>query len=732
MVRDSFTCVTALADGQELLEEIPAEDADIPDFAERNLLRPARRGPTVAPTPEAVAAREAADAARLVSPRDAAIARLPANIDPASPAATELIDFLEEQSWPEAHTEYPVYLHGRSVTEHEAMLEASLQRMIARNAAAPPVDEEDDQEDGEVDEEEPDERDVTIDQLQSALRAREDTLTAVRAQLTALEASHGAVGAGVSRAGIPSLAAPALSPQPSRLPAMHYRNTVASLFDSGRLARHAPADAAAPQSAGLQEAGPQPAGVTLQEYITDFRNTITLCGTGCMNRALTVATFQRGLTPQLRGAVAKDLRSLPDPTLDDAVAAAIDNHKASIAAAGANAASNKRGGGSHAAAVRPQISAVRGSVTPFTPGRPGRAGGAGGAGTSRSHAAAASPPVPIVWCYHCGVTGHRSTECPDAHLTQEEAMRKNGNSGMYQALQAANQKLKSASGNKRPPNPALALVPAVAVLAVVEVVVVVAVLLVPPREELKKQIKDYLAKGMIEPSSSPYAAPILFVQKKSAGYHQIRITPEDVPKTAFRTPEGHFQFKVLSFGLTNAPATFQRVMNDAFAPVLGKCALVYLDDILVMSKSLPDHMQHLRLVFDLLRANKLFAKMSKCEFMQLTLKFLGHVITAGAISVDPDKSAVANVPMLRLPDHTQPFQVYCDASLQGVGAVLMQDGYPLAYLSKKLSSAEVNYTTGYRLDPAFNAEADLSSMYQDTHGLWRLTGKDKVVVPNDF
>ncbi|KAJ9513207.1 hypothetical protein QJQ45_029305 [Haematococcus lacustris] len=665
-------------------------------------LRPARRGPTVAPTPEAVAAREAADAARLVSPRDAAIAKLPANIDPASPAATELINFLEEQSWPEAHTEYPVYLHGRSVTEHEAMLEASLQRMVARNAAAPPVDEEEDQEDGEVDEEEPDERDVTIDQLQSALRAREDTLTAVRAQLTALEASHGAVGAGVSRAGIPGLPAPALSPQPSRLPAMHYRNTVASLFDSGRLARHAPADAAAPQSAGLQEAGPQPAGVTLQEYITDFRNTITLCGTGCMNRALTVATFQRGLTPQLRGAVAKDLRSL--------------------------------------------LSGLRSLLSLL-----------------------AVPAAPA----------------------------------------------------------------ALVALGLLVLTLLRLRLRKPEQEELKKQIKDYLAKGMIEPSSSPYAAPILFVQKKSgelrmcidyrqlnkltlrdqyplpriddlfdrlsgcsvfssldlqAGYHQIRITPEDVPKTAFRTPEGHFQFKVLSFGLTNAPATFQRVMNDAFAPVLGKCALVYLDDILVMSKSLPDHMQHLRLVFDLLRANKLFAKMSKCEFMQLTLKFLGHVITAGAISVDPDKvraiadwplpssltqlqsflgaanfvrkfvqgfsaisapltdlcgklsatfpwhswpdherlafhelkSAVANVPMLRLPDHTQPFQVYCDASLQGVGAVLMQDGYPLAYLSKKLSSAEVNYTT-----------ADLSSMYQDTHGLWRLTGKDKVVVPND-
>ncbi|KAJ9508221.1 hypothetical protein QJQ45_021590, partial [Haematococcus lacustris] len=219
------------------------------------------------------------------------------------------------------------------------------------------------------------------------------------------------------------------------------------------------------------------------------------------------------------------------------------------------------------------ISANRASVTPITPGRLGRAGGAGGAGTSRSHAVAAPPPVPVIWCYHCGVTGHRSPECPDAHLTQEEAMRKNVNLA----------------------NPALVLVAAVAVLAVVEVVVVVAVLLAPTRvcpvskpeqEELKKQIKDYLAKGMIEPSSSPYAAPILFVQKKS-----------------------------------------------------GKCALVYLGDILVMSKSLPEHMQHLRLVFDLLHTNKLYAKMSKCESMQLTLKFLGHVISVGAISVDPDKVA---------------------------------------------------------------------------------------------
>ncbi|KAJ9514991.1 hypothetical protein QJQ45_017006, partial [Haematococcus lacustris] len=171
----------------------------------------------------------------------------------------------------------------------------------------------------------------------------------------------------------------------------------------------------------------------------------------------------------------------------------------------------------------------------------------------------------------------------------------------------------------------------------------------PEQDELRKQITDLLAKGLIEPSSSPYAAPVLFVQKKSgelrmcidyrqlnkitirdqyplpriddlfdqlagktvfssldlqAGYHQIRIPAEDVPKTAFRTPMGHYQFKVLCFGLTNAPATFQRVMNEAFAEVINDCALVYLDDILVMSKDSEEHLVHLRRVFDLLRKAK--------------------------------------------------------------------------------------------------------------------------------
>ncbi|KAJ9519613.1 hypothetical protein QJQ45_013367 [Haematococcus lacustris] len=219
----------------------------------------------------------------------------------------------------------------------------------------------------------------------------------------------------------------------------------------------------------------------------------------------------------------------------------------------------------------------------------------------------------------------------------------------------------------------------------------------PEQEELKKQIKDYLAKGMIEPSSSPYAAPILFVQKKSgelrmcidyrqlnkltlrdqyplpriddlfdrlsgcsvfssldlqAGYHQIRITPEDVPKTAFRTPEGHFQFKSF-LGAANFVRKFVQGFSAISAPLTDLCGK--------LSATFPWHS---------------WPDRERLAFHEL-------------------KSAVANVPMLRLPDHTQPFQVYCDASLQGVGAVLMQDGYPLAYLSKKLSSAEVNYTTAY-------------------------------------
>ncbi|KAJ9534119.1 hypothetical protein QJQ45_002109 [Haematococcus lacustris] len=325
----------------------------------------------------------------------------------------------------------------------------------------------------------------------------------------------------------------------------------------------------------------------------------------------------------------------------------------------------------------------------------------------------------------------------------------------------------------------------------------------PEHDELRRQITDLLAKGLIEPSSSPFAAPVLFVQKKSgelrmcidyrqlnkitirdqyplpriddlfdqlagktvfssldlqAGYHQIRIPAEDVPKTAFRTPEGHYQFKVLCFGLTNAPATFQRVMNEAFAEVINDCALVYLDDILVMSENTEQHLVHLRRVFDLLRAANYVRKFVH-NFSTIAAPLTN--LTGPKKDTFPWKSwpqaeldafnalkqAIANVPMLKLPDHSKPFQVHCDASLEGIGAVLMQDGYPLAYYSRKLIPAEVNYTTGeqellalvsacqqwraYAADSNFTKRRETKNYYLDDNGLWRHNKRRTVIVPRD-
>ncbi|KAJ9529349.1 hypothetical protein QJQ45_013782 [Haematococcus lacustris] len=131
------------------------------------------------------------------------------------------------------------------------------------------------------------------------------------------------------------------------------------------------------------------------------------------------------------------------------------------------------------------------------------------------------------------------------------------------------------------------------------------------------------------------------VATRASGYHQIRITPEDVPKTAFVTPEGQFQYKVLSFGLTNAPATFQRVMNRVFEKQVKEgVVLVYLDDILVMSSSPEEHAMHLKEVRQVMKDNQLYAKLSMCDFNRPELKFLGHFVGRQGIAVDPAKVQV--------------------------------------------------------------------------------------------
>jgi hypothetical protein len=209
-------------------------------------------------------------------------------------------------------------------------------------------------------------------------------------------------------------------------------------------------------------------------------------------------------------------------------------------------------------------------------------------------------------------------------------------------------------------------------------------------DELKKQLEELLEQGFIRPSVSPYGAPILFVRKKDgslrmcvdyralnkitiknkyplpridelldrlhgakffskldlmSGYHQVRIKDQDVFKTAFRTRYGHYEFRVLPFGLTNAPATFMRLMNDIFRPLLDKYVIIYLDDILIYSKTKEEHESHLKTVLDILRRHQLYAKLSKCDLFKTSVEFLGHVLSSDGIRPDPRKvDAVSSWP----------------------------------------------------------------------------------------
>ncbi|KAK1429939.1 hypothetical protein QVD17_12297 [Tagetes erecta] len=321
-------------------------------------------------------------------------------------------------------------------------------------------------------------------------------------------------------------------------------------------------------------------------------------------------------------------------------------------------------------------------------------------------------------------------------------------------------------------------------------------------QELKKQLQELLDKGFVQPSSSPWGAPVLFVKKKDgtmrmcidyrdlnkvtiknkyplpriddlfdqlqgasyfskidlrSGYHQVKVTQEDIPKTAFRTRYGHYEFLVMPFGLTNAPAVFMDLMNRVCKPYLDKFVIVFIDDILIYSKSKDDHERHLRAVLELLRREKLYAKFSKCEFWMREVQFLGHVINEKGIQVDPTKieaikkwetpknpteirrflglagyyrrfiqdfskiavpltmltqkaskfiwgsqqeeaftilkKKLCSAPILSLPEGTEDFVVYCDASHYGMGCVLMQRGKVIAYASRQLKIHEQAYTT---------------------------------------
>ena len=243
------------------------------------------------------------------------------------------------------------------------------------------------------------------------------------------------------------------------------------------------------------------------------------------------------------------------------------------------------------------------------------------------------------------------------------------------------------------------------------------------------------------------------------GFHQIKIHPDDREKTAFRTRFGSFEYTVLPMGLCNAPGTFMQLMNDTFHDVLDRFVLVFLDDILIFSKTREEHIKHVREVLTRLRKQKLYAKLSKCEFFQEQVTFLGHQIGANGLSVSQDKidavrdwpapkndtevrsflgfanfyrrfvknysllalpiseltkndvkfawgdaqhkaftalkQALCSAPVLLIPDPALPYTLNCDACNYAVGATLQQDQgnglQPIAYRSRKLTPAEINY-----------------------------------------
>jgi hypothetical protein len=306
-------------------------------------------------------------------------------------------------------------------------------------------------------------------------------------------------------------------------------------------------------------------------------------------------------------------------------------------------------------------------------------------------------------------------------------------------------------------------------------------------------VQELLQAGVICPSTSPYSSPVVMVLKKEGtwhmcpkfcalnkltikdkfpipviddlldelsgaqyftkldlhfGYHQIRMQEADIPKTTFRTHEGHYEFLVMPFGLCNAPSTFQSLMNHVFCPFLHHFVLVFFDDILIYSKTWQSHLSHVDQILHLLSQHQIFLKQSKCAFGTSEVEYLGHIVGKASVRVDPKKieamqdwphpktlkilrgflgltgyyrkfvknygkivtpltallknnyftwtpttaqdfqtlkMAMCTTPVLALPDFTKTFVLECDASGKELASILMQEGQPLAFTNKQLS-----------------------------------------------
>ncbi|WVZ70862.1 hypothetical protein U9M48_019496 [Paspalum notatum var. saurae] len=277
--------------------------------------------------------------------------------------------------------------------------------------------------------------------------------------------------------------------------------------------------------------------------------------------------------------------------------------------------------------------------------------------------------------------------------------------------------------------------------------------------ELKVQLQEQLDKGFIRPSSSPWGCPALFVEKKDQGGKRLCVDywPLNAVTIKNKYPLPHidilyglYEYLVMSFGLTNAPAFFMYTMNLVFVNELDKFVVVFIDDILIYSKSEKEHEEHLKIVLTRLREHKLYAKFSKCAFWLKEVSFLGHILSEKGVAVDPSKvkdvlnwkqpetvteirsflglagyyrrfikpmtsltkknakylwnsnceeafqtlkKLLTSAPVLAQPDVTKPFDVYCDASNNGFGCVLMQEGRVIFYASRQLRKHEAIYPT---------------------------------------
>ncbi|GJS10249.1 putative reverse transcriptase domain-containing protein [Tanacetum coccineum] len=269
-------------------------------------------------------------------------------------------------------------------------------------------------------------------------------------------------------------------------------------------------------------------------------------------------------------------------------------------------------------------------------------------------------------------------------------------------------------------------------------------------QELSTQLQELSDRGFIRPSSSPWGVPVLFVKKKDgsfrmwsrvyskidlrSGYHQLRVREEDISKTAFRTRFGHYEFQVMLFGLTNALAIFMDLMNRVCKPYMDRFLIIFIDDILIYSKSRKEHEGHLKLILNLLKKEEFegihvdpakieaikdwaspktpteirqflglagyyrrfiegFSKIARpmTKLTQKSVKFEWGEKAEAAFQLLKQK--LCSAPILALPEGSENFVVYCDASHKGLGAVLMQREKVIAYASRQLKVHEKNYTT---------------------------------------